>query len=48
MFGRKWALRLPDGVVVDGAVAGDYFGHSVSGNIDLIIGSPNRQEKQQQ
>ena len=42
-------LTLPDGVVIDGAVAGDYFGFSVSGNVDvnhdgisdLIIGSPH-------
>ena len=42
------ALTLPDGVVIDGAVAGDWFGQSVSGNVDvnhdgisdLIIGSP--------
>ena len=42
-------LTLPDGVVIDGAVAGDHFRFSVSGNVDvnhdgisdLIIGSPN-------
>ena len=41
-------LTLPDGVVIDGAVAGDKFGASVSGKVDvnhdgisdLIIGSP--------
>ena len=53
---RKWTgmmnlatLTLPDGVVIDGAVAGDEFGHSVSGKVDvnhegisdLIIGSPS-------
>ena len=42
-------LTLLDGVVIDGAVANDNFGHSVSGKVDvnhdgisdLIIGSPN-------
>ena len=41
-------LTLPDGVVIDGAIADDHFGYSVSGKVDvnhdgisdLIIGSP--------
>ena len=28
-------LTLPDGVVIDGAVAGDWFGNSVSGKVDV-------------
>ena len=49
-------LTLPDGVVIDGAVAGDKIGQSVSGKVDvnhdgisdLIIGSPNASPKQQE